>query len=229
MEMAARKQGKTNFAVTCSLLSRYIKEKGSIAELGIGMGQRSEYAAKGKSQAFRPPPTTMNLLPGADVSSVEDGEEEEDVSSAGSAMELFPQRAGFVPSLAAVAEDASEQERNQLTIFYGGKVMVFDNFPAKKAKELLQLASKGSSTAQKPNHLSRTVQRNLSYLPIARKASLQRFFEKRKDRISARAPYHVAASPETVNPVKQEKSGSWLGLGPQFSFPSLSLSSEHTR
>ncbi|RWW16604.1 hypothetical protein BHE74_00030484 [Ensete ventricosum] len=96
----------------------------------------------------------MNLLPGADVSSVEDGEEEEDVSSAGSAMELFPQRAGFVPSLAAVAEDA---------------------------------------------------------------------------RISARAPYHVAASPETVNPVKQEKSGSWLGLGPQFSFPSLSLSSEHTR
>ncbi|RZR94207.1 hypothetical protein BHM03_00022875, partial [Ensete ventricosum] len=49
MEMAARKQGKTNFAVTCSLLSRYIKEKGSIAELGIGMGQRSEYAAKGES------------------------------------------------------------------------------------------------------------------------------------------------------------------------------------
>ncbi|CAL9138826.1 unnamed protein product [Musa acuminata var. zebrina] len=223
MDMAARKQGKTNFAVTCSLLSRYIKEKGSVAELGIEMGQRPEYAAKGKSQAFRPPPTTMSLLPGAD------GEKEEDVSSAGNAMELFPRRAGFVPSLAAVAEDASEQERNQLTIFYGGKVMVFDNFPAKKAKDLLQLASKGSSTAQKSGHLSRTVQLNLSYLPIARNASLQRFLEKRKDRISARAPYHVTASPETVNPVKQEKSGSWLGLGPQFSFPSLSLSSEHTR
>ncbi|CAL9081944.1 unnamed protein product [Musa textilis] len=223
MEMAARKQGRTNFAVTCSLLSRYIKENGSIAELGIGMGQRPEYAAKGKPQAFRPPPTTMSLLPGADVSSVEDGEKEEDVSSTGNAMELFPQRAGFVPL------SQLEQERNQLTIFYGGKVMVFDNFPAKKVKDLLQLASKGSSTAQKSSHLSRTVQPNLSYLPIARNASLQRFLEKRKERISARAPYHVAASPETVNPVKQEKSGSWLGLGPRFSFPSLSLSSEHTK
>lgn len=37
-----------------------------------------------------------------------------------------------------------EQEKNQLTIFYNGKVLVFNDFPADKAKGLMQLASKGS-------------------------------------------------------------------------------------
>lgn len=45
----------------------------------------------------------------------------------------------------------------------------------------------------------------ISDLPIARKASLTRFLEKRKDRITARAPY---ASSET----KPAESKSWLGL-----------------
>lgn len=45
----------------------------------------------------------------------------------------------------------------------------------------------------------------ISDLPIARKASLTRFLEKRKDRITARAPY---ASPAT----KPAESKSWLGL-----------------
>ncbi|CAL9107390.1 protein TIFY 10a-like [Musa acuminata AAA Group] len=203
--MAARKQGKTNFAVTCNLLSQYIKEKGRIADLGLGMAPRPQDATKGKSEAFRPP-TTMSLLPGADVSSGE-GEQEEGVF-----MELFPERAGFGPSLAAVPENAREQERAPLTIFYGGKVLVFDNFPLEKAKDLFQLASRGNSTAQNFGNLPRTAQPNLSYLPIARKVSLQRFLEKRKDRIHSRAPYQVSSSPGMVTPVKQENR-SWLALG----------------
>ncbi|KAG6499272.1 hypothetical protein ZIOFF_039029 [Zingiber officinale] len=39
-----------------------------------------------------------------------------------------------------------EAQKSQLSIFYGGKVLVFDNFPAEKAKNLMKLASKGSST-----------------------------------------------------------------------------------
>ncbi|CAD5180748.1 unnamed protein product [Musa acuminata subsp. malaccensis] len=232
--MAARKQGKTNFAVTCNLLSQYIKEKGRIADLGLGMAPRPQDATKGKSEAFRPP-TTMSLLPGADVSSGE-GEQEEGVF-----MEPFPERAGFGPSLAAVPENAREQERAPLTIFYGGKVLVFDNFPLEKAKDLFQLASRGNSTAQNFGNLPRTAQPNLSCneslhlvvkismtpalqshklvmllfdLPIARKVSLQRFLEKRKDRIHSRAPYQVSSSPGMVTPVKQENR-SWLALGPQ--------------
>lgn len=40
-----------------------------------------------------------------------------------------------------------EPEKRQLTIFYGGKVLVFNDFPADKAKGLMQLASKGSTVA----------------------------------------------------------------------------------
>jgi hypothetical protein len=51
-------------------------------------------------------------------------------------------------------------------------------------------------------------------MPIMRKASLQRFFEKRKDRLGARAaPY---ARPEPAAKDSEEKSSSssssWLGL-----------------
>lgn len=44
-EMAeGRKQGFTNFELACSFLSQYIKEKGSVADLGLGI---ADDAAKG--------------------------------------------------------------------------------------------------------------------------------------------------------------------------------------
>ncbi|CAL9205436.1 unnamed protein product [Musa hybrid cultivar] len=233
MAEAGRKHGRTNFAVTCTLLSQYIKEKGSIADLGLGIAQD---AAIGKSESVRPP-TTMSVIPGADLFRGEDG-----------AKELFPQSVDLGP---AVLEDAREAARGQLTIFYGGKVLVFDNFPAEKAKDLMQLATKGNSASQNSVssrsvsvsyqtstlapitannslvHMSRSAQPNLPDLPIARKASLQRFLEKRKDRINARSPYQVSASPEMG--INREDNKSWLGLGPRFSIPSLSPSSEYNR
>ncbi|THU55610.1 hypothetical protein C4D60_Mb11t08390 [Musa balbisiana] len=134
MAEAGRKQGRTNFAVTCTLLSQYIKEKGSIADLGLGIAQD---AAIGKSESVRPP-TTMSVIPGADLCRGEDG-----------AMELFPQSVDLDP---AVLEDA---------------------------------------------------------------------------RINARSPYQVSASPEMG--INREDNKSWLGLGPRFSIPSLSPSSEYNR
>nr|GEW53315.1 hypothetical protein [Tanacetum cinerariifolium] len=61
----------------------------------------------------------------------------------------------------------------RMTIFYGDQVIVLDNFPADKALEIMNMLS-GTQTA------SSFV---ASDLPIARKASLARFLEKRKERL----------------------------------------------
>jgi len=143
-------------------------------------------------------------------------------------------------------EPEKKDKSQQLTIFYGGKVLVFDDFPADKAKDLMQLASKSNPMVQNvglpqpsapatvtdntkvhkamPAPVSslpvaqaadaqKPARTNASDMPIARKASLHRFLEKRKDRLSAKTPYQT--SPADATPVKKEpESQPWLGLGP---------------
>ncbi|KAI4975827.1 hypothetical protein ZWY2020_049434 [Hordeum vulgare] len=58
----------------------------------------------------------------------------------------------------------------QMTIFYGGQVLVLDEVPADRAAEVLRVAA----VSGRP--------RGDGDLPMARKASLQRFMEKRKGR-----------------------------------------------
>ncbi|KAL2458406.1 Protein TIFY 10A [Abeliophyllum distichum] len=90
-----------------------------------------------------------------------------------------------------MAVKKSEHEKAQMTIFYAGKVIVFDDFPADKAKEMMLLATN-------------------SNLPIARKHSISRFLEKRKERAIAKAPYQATA------PSKPDKGEPWLGLATRF-------------
>uniref|UniRef100_A0A0D9X1G5 Protein TIFY n=1 Tax=Leersia perrieri TaxID=77586 RepID=A0A0D9X1G5_9ORYZ len=211
----------TSFAMACSLLSRYVRQNGAAAaELGLGI--------RGEAEATRAA-ATMSL----------GGEEAEKKKET---MELFPQSAGFGQQDATAADaDASrdqEQEKRQLTIFYGGKVLVFNDFPADKAKGLMQLASNGSPVAQNitppaPTTVTdntkvqmapvsslptaqvdaqKPARANASDLPIARKASLHRFLEKRKDRLNSKTPYQASSD---ASPVKKElERQPWLGLGP---------------
>ncbi|XP_058215541.1 protein TIFY 10A [Rhododendron vialii] len=224
-----RPEKSSNFSQTCSLLSQYLKEKGSFGDLGLGMSTAATA-------------TTMNLFPMAEKPGEVSTRNSPPMSRSFSSMDLFPLQSGFDSSV-----KKSEPETAQMTIFYAGQVIVFNDLTADKAKEVMLLASKGSthnspstfaSTAvQKPNEqtnliptssspvvpnfgnnmmqecIQRAPQPIVSDLPIARKASLTRFLEKRKDRITAKAPYQTSNS--KASPPKPAESKSWLGLAAQ--------------
>ncbi|XP_071697580.1 protein TIFY 10A-like [Rutidosis leptorrhynchoides] len=101
-----------------------------------------------------------------------------------------------------------EDQPKSMTIFYNGQVMVFNDLTPEKVKEIMKLAeSGGSPKPPKPEEPLKNTFVSGSDLPIARKASLARFLEKRKDRITARAPY------QTQDVSKVDDSKTWLGLG----------------
>nr|DAD35794.1 TPA_asm: hypothetical protein HUJ06_006434 [Nelumbo nucifera] len=67
-------------------------------------------------------------------------------------MNLFPPLAGFgnsssedQPMTPDFRQAAKEPEKAQMTILYAGKVLVFDDFPIEKAKDVMLFVSKASS------------------------------------------------------------------------------------
>ncbi|OEL36470.1 hypothetical protein BAE44_0002511 [Dichanthelium oligosanthes] len=93
-------------------------------------------------------------------------------------MQLFPVHAAMAqPAL----EIRPEGKKTPMTIFYGGQVVQFGNILADKARELMQMVE--SATAPLPEIPETTEpSAGADQPPIARKASLKRFLEKRKQR-----------------------------------------------
>jgi len=229
MAPAKSMERATSFAMACSLLSRYVREKGAAAgEVGLGIRVEAADAQRTSADAQK-------------------GDARKET------MDLFPQNAGFCSDAAGQgAPDAREKEKHQLTIFYNGKVLVFDNFPAEKANDLMQMAGKGASVSQSSGLLPSpaiaavnvtdstkvaaapiplvSAQKNAADIPQAPKASLRRFLEKRKDRLTAKAPYQSSPSDAAAH-VKKEtpENQPWLGLGPQTANPDLSLRQERNQ
>ncbi|XP_004508014.1 protein TIFY 10A-like [Cicer arietinum] len=198
---------KSNFSHTCNLLSQYIKENGSFG--GLTLGKPCTVETNGSPETSCNSGTTMELFP----------------------TNMTPQTQNLKtlnllsPNDVPALENSSvfkEPKTAQLTMFYGGKIIVLDEFPANKVEELISFARTTKwSTYASYNQTQPSVIPNLfpqapSRLivceqPIARKASLHRFLEKRKDRIAAKAPYQKS-NPISA-PVKPVKSIPWLGLG----------------
>ncbi|KAK4774540.1 hypothetical protein SAY86_009475 [Trapa natans] len=223
---------RPNFSQTCSLLSQYLKEKGTFGDLGLCMSRSAE--ENGAPHILRPSAApTVNFLMMNDRSSVKP-------------VELFHHqiRKEELSKMADASKTTQKQpEAAQMTLFYAGQVMVFDDFPAERVKEIMMLARKASSSPSSNTHLvgaafsgpsmvqnpmkpglmvshnpiqdriQRPAETIVSDLPIARRASLHRFLEKRKDRITARSPYSAAA-PE-VPASKPSQGKPWLGLAAQ--------------
>jgi len=148
--------GGSRFAVTCGLLRQYMKEQGGV-RLAPDMALQ------------------MSLMPGGEL---EEGKKK-------TVLELFPQQPGTLKKGSSLQERNEEEEPAErttapLTIFYGGKMVVFDDFPAEKAEELMKVAG-GSCNVASP---AAAGQPCLPDMPIARKVSLQRFLAKRKNRIT---------------------------------------------
>ncbi|XP_019093131.1 PREDICTED: protein TIFY 11B-like isoform X2 [Camelina sativa] len=225
---------KSNFSQRCSLLSRYLKEKGSFGNINIGLARKSDlelagnFDLKGQQDVIKKAETSGTRSFDL-IQKVSNGEAS--TSSGGKAIDII---------------DLSELEpgNSQLTIFFGGKVMVFNEFPEDKAKEIMQVAAKAANHVAHVESKSKNTQMNLDMdisissksnviIPdlneptssgnnedqqteqqqhqgverIARRASLHRFFAKRKDRAVARAPYqvnqngsHLPPKPEMVSP-----------------------------
>ncbi|KAM0827603.1 hypothetical protein ACQ4PT_068086 [Festuca glaucescens] len=129
-----------------------------------------------------PVTTTLSLMPGAEVA------QEQEQAAAGPAPAQAP-----------------------LTIFYGGRMVVFEDFPAEKAAEVMRMAATAGA-APAPVSVAPALGGDM---PIMRKASLQRFFEKRKDRLGARAAPYARPAPAAAKESEEKSSSSsssWLGL-----------------
>ncbi|XP_075523344.1 protein TIFY 10b-like isoform X1 [Primulina tabacum] len=265
-----RRPGKvpewSSFMRTCNLLSRYIKKKGSLRDFNLeidGKIESLESIMRAGSAHAASASSTVNLLTQMD-------------KPARPSMDSFP-RPARPESSVNFLEDTSkkdikskdatkiESKTAQLTIFYAGRVLVFDGCPADKAKDLVKFASKDSppisdgfvynilhqnpspsavaatepssrdgltpvlsfQTAgrissnvvghQKAGGISSNTSKDIanngsgdvvlssgteasispqpevngSDLPIARRSSVHRFLEKRKERAAARRPYQI--------------------------------------
>ncbi|KAK8584897.1 hypothetical protein V6N13_138840 [Hibiscus sabdariffa] len=257
---SGQKSGKAlERANLVNLLSQFLKEKRNLGDISVGMA--SIPGSKG-IETSRQQAVTMNFLPNMDNSS-ENLKPKIVASTSNSNAKptgLFPEIDSFGGS--SYREDTNnttdfrkpvkvEAKNSQLTMFFGGRVVVFNDFPSDKFKEIMDfLASHGCSTAcsgvvadtgmEKVNSKIDKIESSNPEIPdlnvatttgnrpppppppqdpsverceyggsdlrIARRNSLHKFFEKRKDRAAARAPYQVNNGRGSPPPPKPDES-----------------------
>ncbi|CAH8391960.1 unnamed protein product [Eruca vesicaria subsp. sativa] len=66
-------------------------------------------------------------------------------------LSLEPRKKSRKSNRPSISVKVESQSSSPLTIFYDGQVMVFDDFPADKAKQVIDLPQKGSAKASHLN------------------------------------------------------------------------------
>ncbi|CAN6935259.1 unnamed protein product [Brassica oleracea] len=222
---------KSNFNRRCSLLSRYLKEKGSFGDIDIGLARKSDPQLAGNNNHR----AQQNAIKKANISESRPFKLTQKQLSVG---ETSTSSRGKAIDVVYLSEprNVPEPKNSQLTIFFGSKVIVYNEFPEDKAKEIIEAAKEANPVvvdSKKTQNLDMNInnERNV-VIPdlneptssgnnddrqtkeehqvverIARRASLHRFFAKRKDRAVARAPYqvnqnggHLTPKPQMVGP-----------------------------
>ncbi|WOK96372.1 protein TIFY 10a-like [Canna indica] len=216
---------KSHFSLTCSLLSQYLKKNGGFGDLGLVI---SPNAPLGQAEGSK----SSLLLHARGNFSGKDYFCSENCKDTNASNSVLLSKNPSFNSCKPSNRDCRETRNGQLTIFYGGKVVVFDNFPEHKVMNLMSMASEERMAAdptvdRAPKNNSAPVageepavalqdkpnQANSSDMPIARRNSLHRFLEKRKDRMG-KTPYQLH---DDLLALKQEKNLPWLSLGPRAS------------
>ncbi|XP_045813529.1 protein TIFY 10A-like [Trifolium pratense] len=170
----------STFSQTCNLLSQFIKDKGTFGTLSLHN------------------PSTLTLTPNVSPDSS---------CSGTTTMDFFPTKeeelktVDFLSTSGFNSIVAQETKTAQLTMFYNGQVIVLDDFPAQKVEELKSFAK--TKTQIQPSINPNIITQPSSTLiigepTIARKASLLRFMEKRKDRVTSKSPYSKPSNPSLM-------------------------------
>lgn len=197
-KVAGKAPEKFKFSQTCSLFSQFLKEK-----------RISGDSASGLFGKMDPKASTKDLLGNMQNS---DGGLRLNASTIDSLPQLVEN-----PCIKKSNIRSTAPETPQLTLFYAGKLLVFDAFSPAKATEIMELATKLASeipsTEENPpsapianekskepnvpqtNTVLETPKQgnktNCSDMRYPRRASLLKFLEKRKERVVARGPYQI--------------------------------------
>ncbi|KAE9606869.1 hypothetical protein Lal_00026351 [Lupinus albus] len=86
-------------------------------------------------------------------------------------LNLFSQQVSYLPNIGNSSVIKSDPRSSQMTIFYGGEVIVFDDCPAEKAKEIVSFATKGKSQIQNNNNFTYTFTQTHPSFPAATSTS----------------------------------------------------------
>ncbi|KAI3711949.1 hypothetical protein L1987_70498 [Smallanthus sonchifolius] len=190
--------------MTCNRLSLFMKENGSLRDIGIN----STFDIKGKPEITSPATETETNKKTVDFLSKIESPVQTSEKTEKSVNHLPEDSTNKGVSGELVA--ATEPRTGQMAIFYMGQILVFDCISADKARDMMLAATGASSDNQIKNRIPlasnsnspyeafglqdqilRGLQVNGSDLPIARRSSLHKFLAKRKDRASERAPYQL--------------------------------------